>query len=127
MVTLTHDYILVRLKHLPKTIECGIHSGIPACCILHYVTVHMWRTSEQQSDYMALIDATAPDVDYSPCPQCLEARAFVETRACPNGIPCRHGEEQAGYRPPWTENVWNGSAWVAPDAQTDPTPTPQTG
>jgi hypothetical protein len=116
VVTLTDDYILVRLKHLSKTIECGIHSGIPACCILHYVTVHIWRTREEQSAYLALVDATARNVDYDyiPCPQCLEARAFVETRACPNGVRCQHGEEQAGHRPPWTERVWNGTAWVQP-------------
>lgn len=30
--------IEIRLKHIPKTIECGLHSGYPVCCIKFYIS-----------------------------------------------------------------------------------------
>ena len=98
MNELTDDCLLRRLKHLPQTIECGIHSGIPPCCVQHYVTVHMWRNEDERHAYQELVDASGHDVRYTPCPRCLDARSFVETRSCPDGR-CWHREELAGEEP----------------------------
>ncbi len=79
--------MLKRLRHVPWTIECGIHSGIPWCCVKFYV-VH-WMFSDDGDELrikhrklmarwgMAL-------VGYIPCGACCRIghRAFV--KSCPD-------------------------------------------
>lgn len=51
MMKLDNADILRRLKHLPKSIECGLHSGFPPCCVAFYVNHKMWMDDEERSAY----------------------------------------------------------------------------
>src|ERR1035437_2872856 len=97
---LSNEDILTRLKHLHSTIECGIHSGYPPCCIKFYITQKIWMPEEQNSEYIKKIIKRSNDLEksfgYIPCPACLESGNDVKLLPCPNNIPCEHGDENAG-------------------------------
>jgi hypothetical protein len=75
-------------------IECGMHSGIPDCCILFFVGRWVWMTDRATATYWRRITKVAREggrkgsgggggVGYIPCPRCLDRRTFVpELRAC---------------------------------------------
>jgi hypothetical protein len=84
----------IRSYHLPrdrftvKHVHCGLHSGLPDCCILFYITC-WWPLTLAESDddegnpYRDLLDgAGGRGSGYVPCPGCLAARNFVEVRPC---------------------------------------------
>jgi hypothetical protein len=102
---LSHEDILRRLRQLPKSFECGVHSGFPTCCIVFYLTRKIWMTELENERYNSLIrqkryyvynDVGAIDKivpSYIPCPRCLELNHFVtDIKACD----CKNGEEHAG-------------------------------
>src|SRR5262249_7406902 len=77
------------------TIECGLHSGFPRCCVLFFVGVY-WPLAELAyhagveiarwplASYRAAIDAACgiERPGYIPCPSCLLARNFVTVKDC---------------------------------------------
>lgn len=96
--TLSLDAIVRRLEHLPKTIECGIHSGIPDCCVKFYSTKWIFSTedSEFRNQHRSLIrESIFAERSYIPCPACCASGKAVQIKPCP-GVPCWHREEQAG-------------------------------
>lgn len=67
-------------------IECGLHSGIPKCCILFFVK--LWRPltfcglMPLVNSYMAARMTLGPSAQYIMCPACLLARNVVEIKPC---------------------------------------------
>lgn len=96
---LSDEAMLRRLKHLPNTITCGIHSGFPPCCIHFYITKKLWMTEEENIEYMkkcfeADLNSLGKPSQYIRCFSCIEKNNFIEVKPCPNGY-CDHSEECA--------------------------------
>jgi hypothetical protein len=85
------------LLHIPNTINCGIHSGIPVCCVQYYVSKRLWMTDKDLLDDNDGIQKLAGDlystIHYIPCPKCLNNKRIVKTNKCPSGTHCWHGDE----------------------------------
>ncbi len=104
-------------------VHCGLHSGIPDCCILFYVTcMDAVRSAEwrfQDKRYANLVAHVAPGgAGYVPCPACLAARNLVRLRHCNHSAirggpeelcsPCRPGcrrPEHRHYEPAGEESA----------------------
>lgn len=95
MLRISNEHLLRRLKHLPKTIECGIHSGFPACCISFYIVRLLLFSKQQVKNYWKKINQSSVSWGYIPCPDCLATNNMVEVKKCPIGH-CWHAEECAG-------------------------------
>jgi len=84
-----------------RIVDCGLHSGFPACCVAFFAKVwwplhvaqrssHARRKTRKQA--AALIDnyhralgqlrADRPHLEYVPCPRCLRSGDFVSMRPC---------------------------------------------
>ena len=87
-----------RLDEAPLTsaqiewhLRCGLHSRIPGCCILFFLTD--WRRKSANARQKRIQRALAwlpADRRYVVCPACLRARHFVEIHVCTEccvGIP----------------------------------------
>jgi len=95
-------------------VDCGIHSGFPACCIVFFVKVwDRWvlslaslhahgethaqllqRADSQQKEALLATDSYRDmigdlHVGYVPCPRCLLDRSFVVPRKCSVHLNCR--------------------------------------
>ena len=76
-------------------IHCGLHSGIPECCVLFFLTC--WpiirryedETGEPSIYRVLVLEAETESKGYIPCPACLASRRFVEMRECDRGEPGR--------------------------------------
>ena len=75
-----------------RMIECGLHSGFPACCVAFFVKV-WWPWAAAIDQLPARAQAEAQDAydtyqrwstrpGYVPCPSCVVARRFVEVLPC---------------------------------------------
>lgn len=109
MERLSNNAIRKRLKHLGETIECGLHSGFPPCCIQFYVTVWLWvpktRKSKFFREYWEKMDRNHKHgktrssydketyIGYIPCPSCLNKKNFIKVKRCPKGSACWHRAE----------------------------------
>ncbi len=80
------------------TIECGLHSGFPYCCIIFFTMV--WKpmmhelydndgyfvsTSEIYNNYRRMLDSYKDKnghIGYVPCPACFLERNFVKVKQC---------------------------------------------
>ena len=92
---LTQQQIIVRLKHLRKTIECGLHSNIPPCCIKYYITKQIWRNGKEAalSNKLRQKNHNITFKGYVPCPNCVKKRRrFNKLHKCN----CYHAKEQEG-------------------------------
>lgn len=74
-------------ESLVHHVTCGLHSGIPECCVLFFVTV--WYDGKHPLDwppgkrtYQQAMRRTIGTVNYVPCPGCLTRRTFIKTRRC---------------------------------------------
>ena len=73
---------ITQIIWIIKTIYCGSHSGIPPCCILHFIYCainekYKERFREKyETDVMSIIR-------YAPCPICIKAKDFIEVKSCP--------------------------------------------
>lgn len=79
-----------------RMVDCGLHSGFPACCVVFFVEVWWPANAIQQSRHarrsLRKQARAATDnyrdvffplgVDYVPCPSCARARTFVSSRPC---------------------------------------------
>ena len=85
------------LLHIPQTIKCGIHSGIPICCVQYYVSKRLWMTDKELLGDNAQIQKLVGDLysnfHYIPCPKCVKNKTIVKTKKCPAGTQCWHGDE----------------------------------
>jgi hypothetical protein len=83
----------LKLKHLSKTVECGLHSGIPDYCIKWYISKWTWMPLLKRMERVNRLKKY--NIGYIPCPQCLRNKAFVKVKKCPRGTHCNHWKEQA--------------------------------
>jgi hypothetical protein len=103
MIKLNDQDFKTRLTHLGNTIECGLHSGIPACCVHYYATKWMWKTTKEKEARWERINRIEDKMDidgwgYIPCPSCLKNQRHIKKlKKCE----CHHAEECVG--PPDTE------------------------
>lgn len=91
------------IEGLSQIVRCGIHSGIPSCCILFYLMfLFVWDLAfgalEPCNDKGCRVCTEAvpaarrivraynrvvpKKVHYNPCPDCLEERKFVRLLSC---------------------------------------------
>ena len=91
---ISEEAITARLQHLSKTIECGFHSGFPACCIAFYATVWIWADTygpwaenHRHKQFLAGLWG------YIRCPECIEAKRTVVVKGCPDDKHCNHSVE----------------------------------
>ena len=58
-------------RNMPHDIRCGLHSGIPLCCILWFITC--WKPLHRHicSGYFQVMWLRGADFDHIPCPICL--------------------------------------------------------
>lgn len=72
-----------NLNFLPRSVECGTHSGFRPCCIAFFVTSWMWLSAAERSRYWTTIDRRAREVPgYVPCPTCVARKRFVRVKSC---------------------------------------------
>src|SRR5277367_6574350 len=103
MKDLLLDPITRRLLKLNKIVECGFHSGIPACCIKFYVTKWIWVNHkgkfftsywERMNKIKFVLDEKG-ELDYAfqyiPCPKCLKQGKFIKILPCPKEAHCSYG------------------------------------
>lgn len=91
------------------TVECGLHSGIPQCCILFYTMMYLpaledHRLAEEMNkdvedgndeldlpgewaflNYRYMLNRYNDEherINYIPCPACFLARKFVKLKRC---------------------------------------------
>lgn len=74
--------------HMAVNLACGIHSGIPICCIAYFVSE--WIHFDNKTRYKRIRNfrKLKLKVDYVPCPNCLTSRRFVKKLrqcSCPWG------------------------------------------
>ena len=87
--------IRARLEHLGATIACGLHSGIPECCVRFYACEWLWWDVPRMSWNRRHTMANSPgDHGYIPCLSCARTGYAVPLAPCPVGY-CQHSEEQA--------------------------------
>lgn len=84
----THVRRVVRLMHetlddspVVHDVVCGLHSGLPICCVVFFVKVmSKIRGEEDRLAYFDMFPSRRPG--YVPCPKCLIDGAFVKVRPC---------------------------------------------
>lgn len=64
-------------KRIPGIINCGFHSGFPACCVKFYICDWIWRNDEEMYKYNKVIPE---NVYYIPCPDCIKKNRFVKVK-----------------------------------------------
>lgn len=98
MLNISNDHRQRLLNHLSKTVECGTHSGYPACCISFYVIRLLSFSRQQFRNYKKKMVQSQIDWQYIPCPDCLSSGNKVKSKRCPKGscgMGC-HAEECIG-------------------------------
>jgi hypothetical protein len=75
-----------------RMIECGLHSGFPACCVAFFVKIWWpWATTidalsvRRRADALIAYDSYqqwTKQAGYVPCPRCALERKFVEVLPC---------------------------------------------
>lgn len=82
------EYGLPMNKWNVLSINCGLHSGLPECCIVFFMTV--WMPSFQigflDMPYMKHIRSLKDRPQYIPCPACLVNKNIVMIKEC--DCPC---------------------------------------
>lgn len=94
---MTHTEILIRLSNVHYMVDCGIHSGFPACCVRFYVTKFAWMKRERRQSYgdKVVECGTKNGISYGyvPCPACLKKNNVVKVLPCPPGSNCFYVNE----------------------------------
>lgn len=92
MKTFSNEETLARLDYIQSSIECGVHSGFPACCIRFFVTEKIWMSNESNLLYSNKIYDRSKELgkawDYIPCLNCLEYGVIFPSKPCPTGSRC---------------------------------------
>lgn len=73
-------YWHIEDEYTAHDIRCGLHSGIPICCVAYFIT--QWQPSEKNkfgihaaSNRREQLDY--PKVGYIPCEQCIRDKNFI--------------------------------------------------
>jgi len=67
------------------TIAYGLHSNIPPCCIVFFLTE--WQGwDNKDAPYCRAVHA-APEYEYVPCPECFAYRRVNRLRLCDKDCP----------------------------------------
>jgi hypothetical protein len=69
---------------------CGLHSRIPACCILYFLTAWQEKSEAMRARRMRRLVGFGPacgrppprNKQYVPCPACVRAKRFVRVHLC---------------------------------------------
>jgi hypothetical protein len=69
-------------SHFRWDVECGVHSGLPDCCILYYCTTWEKATSQEIETYHEKLLRLRKHPGYVPCPDCFKKRHFVAIQPC---------------------------------------------
>ena len=96
----------ITKAQIQSTIECGKHSGIPECCVLHYIGTYRWLTVKAQGMYRNRARATGLRWNYVPCKKCLRTQKMVKIRPCSDKCP----QMRAIAAKKATENLFNVEA-----------------
>lgn len=85
------------MNEIERDIAMGLHSGIPACCVLFYVGP--WRsvfytspTKASKAHWAKLARAwraLGRNIQYIACPRCLREKRFVRIHHCGPQKTCR--------------------------------------
>jgi len=99
-----------HLACFARDVECGLHSGIPPCCVLFYVAEWRPLVHELGNDHPAVAAHSRRMFrvrpGYVPCPACMRRGAFVRIRdmGCCEGRGCRLASRRVtswGRARPW--------------------------
>lgn len=86
------DPTFIHLQNIGRMVECGVHSGLPACCVKFFITDITWMTSTQSRNYRGKIklrsDALGIVWGYIPCSNCLRDGKVVKVLPCPENSHC---------------------------------------
>jgi hypothetical protein len=76
------------------TIAYGLHSNIPPCCIVFFLTE--WEGWEDTNAAYCRAVHASPEYNYVPCPECLAFRRLNRLRICDTDCPkgYQHCREQ---------------------------------
>lgn len=66
---------------LVADVTCGLHSGLPDCCVLFYVTFWQAADDARRAWYRRYMKYSGLP-EYVPCPACLASGVFVEVAHC---------------------------------------------
>ena len=89
------------LKQMASNIVCGMHSGIPHCCIKFFVTewvyvlpkssenkfyAYYWKQMQNAQTFSInpQTNELEQDCQYIPCPECLKYRQYIKIKSCPD-------------------------------------------
>lgn len=62
-------------------INCGLHSGIPKCCILYYIS--SWHADFRPRYFDTMRTVLQPaSAYYIICPRCMLEKNIIETKKC---------------------------------------------
>lgn len=64
-------------------VACGLHSGLPLCCVVFFVKVQLALDDSARASYLRVGRGDEPD--YFACPRCLVERSFVKLKPCDCG------------------------------------------
>jgi len=70
-------------------VRCGLHSGIPACCIAFFFVWKRWLANT------AWAETQPKDWGYAPCPRCVRMGRRITVQKC-DCFQKRHGTTTAG-------------------------------
>jgi len=88
-------------RNLIHDIRCGIHSGIPACCIAFFVGHWAHGFSEdKQAQYITRHRKKLREaglMGYVACPDCLETKNFTTLKPCACEKLTGRGMRQGGH------------------------------
>ena len=100
---MTNAETLTRLSNIRYMVECGIHSGFPACCVQFYVTRFAWMKSAKRQSYS---DKVGDCWGYIPCLECFKKGNVVKVLPCPADSHCFYvNESLEGVPSPQTKET----------------------
>lgn len=80
-------------KPSPQDVIDGLHSNIPACCVLFFIAVWLPANDREQDRYRremrAMEKRLGAHVEYIQCPRCLREGVYTTLHACDGKPECR--------------------------------------
>ena len=74
----TECFYLTEIETIFRDISCGIHSGIPWCCMMDYVGNSLSNDGENWGQFLD-IDSPPPFDGYALCPKCVIQKIHTQT------------------------------------------------
>ena len=78
---------LLGFRNLHQDLRCGLHSGIPWCCILFFTTVWWNKANVFPMPWVRwyFLTLAKSEAEYVQCPWCLVRRRVDSIRSCQCG------------------------------------------